>query len=193
MKLHRMLLPLLLLAALSGCLTGCGETEADSSANDSTSSVQSSEKGDIHVSIEEVEISLSALQAQNYTVPVAVRLENNGGFTYSEWGAYVDERCTFTADSIDAESLILSEIYSINEEKNFIWNAWAATSDFTETGDILILHVTLPENAAAGERYSITYADWSLGDTPHKWQGTVSNWAEEDAVTWTDGKITVTE
>ncbi len=209
MKLRRMIFLAVLPFCL--CLTACGgaaSSEADSSASIAESSSPDSSKaetsapekaekpekmGDIHVTIENVQVTKDDLREMGFTVPVHISLESNSGFNYSEWGAQVDKRCTFTADSTEAESLILSEYYSINEKEKFVWNAWASGQDFKKTGDILILYVQVPKRGELGDFYSVTYADWSLADSAHKWTSTSGDWVKDDSVTWTDGGITIIE
>lgn len=197
MKLRRTAIFAILFAAMALSMTGCGGGAASGTdptdAPQSTAATEPIQMGDIHVTIDSVSISLSDLKAKDYTVPVYISLDSNSGITYSEWGALVDARCTFTASNSTKNNLIISEYYSINDEMHFIWNAWAAAADMTDTGNILLLHVTLPKNTKAGDTFPITYADWSMGDTPHKWMGSSNDWAVAGSVTWADGGITVTE
>ncbi|MDE5791910.1 MAG: hypothetical protein K2H66_00105 [Oscillospiraceae bacterium] len=144
---------------------------------------------DIHVKIESVEISLEDLQAQNYVVPVMITLDENAGISYAEWGALVDSRCTFTADNSEMD---LSVYYSINEEQNFMWTAWSSGSQIKEgEADLLKLEVTLPQDAAVGDKYEINYQSISLAEKPHSWSSNNDNWVTNGYVTWTDGGITI--
>ena len=143
---------------------------------------------DIHVTIQSVEISLDELKTQDYVVPVMVTLDENAGISYAEWGALVDSRCKFTADSNDLE---YSVYYSINEEQNFMWTAWSSGSQvMTNTGNLLKLEVTLPSDAAVGDSYEINYQPISLAKKAHAWSGD-KNWVTNGYVTWTDGEITI--
>ncbi len=190
----------------AACLTGCGEGESDSSAADSANSAAESSAeteaaqettemtpGKHHIVIESAEVSLADLKAQDYTVPIMVTLDKNAGIIYSEWGAWVDERCTFTADN-QVMGLAFQTYYSINEEKNFIWTAWAsAGTENAYSGWMILLNIVLPEDAAPGDTYTIEYADMSLADKPHIWKSSSTDWAENGDVTWKNGVITVTE
>ena len=188
-------LALLLLAA---AMTGCGGTQKDpaSSAAESkteTSTQQQTEQGKHHITVHSVELSLNDLKAKNYTVPVCVSLDKNAGITYSEWGVNVDKRCTFTVDE-ETEDLAFTVYHSINEKESFMWTAWASGSEVnTKTGNLIWLNVTLPRTAAAGDSYTIDYADWSKADKPHIWSNlnTKEDWVQSDDVTWTDGTITI--
>ncbi|MBQ2265693.1 MAG: hypothetical protein II341_09850, partial [Oscillospiraceae bacterium] len=88
-----------------------------------------------------------------------------------------------------------AEVYHAeNPEQHFIWTAWASgTQVIDETGAILFVDVTLPEDAKAGDHYTVEYADWSLADKGHVWSNDSDEWAASGDVTWTDGGVTVTE
>ncbi len=192
-----MALPLLCCLLLTGCQKGEADSAADSSKEETAQttaaeSLSPEEQGDMHITIESVETSLADLKANDYTVPVWVSLDKNAGITYYEWGAIVDKRCTFTADS-GAEGLRFSEYFAINPDEYFIWNVWAATDPSTAVGNMILLNVTLPKKAKAGDHFPITYADISVAETPHVWSNTEQDWAVEGTVTWTDGGIVVTE
>ena len=143
----------------------------------------------LHITVEDVKISRSELAASDYTVPVLITLDKNPGITYSEWGLYVDGKCTFTANK---DTTVFHPEFYINDEKHFIWTAWMSSSIDTNTGSMLELQVKLPMDAAPGSHYPITYADTSQADKPHLWQGD-SDWASLGNVDWTDGGITVTD
>ena len=147
---------------------------------------------DIHVTIESVEISLNDLKAQNYTVPVYVTLEENSGISYSEWGASFDERCSVVTNP-DDEEVRFDTVCSINTEKHFFWTAWSAASIREKPGKLLSLLVTLPEDAAPGDVYAITYAPVSQANMLHSWANSETDWVKSGYVSWTDGGITVTE
>ena len=131
----------------------------------------------MHIAVETVEISLADLAAQDYTVPVHVYLEQNAGVTYSEWGLKMDERCTFAVQSPADEPLALTVYHAENAEQHFIWTAWASgTQIISSTGPILVVDVTLPKDAAAGDKYTVDYADWSLADKGHVWSNDADDW-----------------
>lgn len=162
---------------------------ADSAGSAGASGTATEEMGDIHITVESVEISLSELAAQNYTVPLLVSLDKNAGITYSEWGVTVDSRCTFEANN---KGMDFTTYYSINNDAHFLWTAWTSGTEIYDfTGTLLQLNITLPRDASAGDCYTVTYADWSLADKAHIWSDGSTDWAEDGSVTWTDGKITV--
>ncbi len=182
-------------AMLAAMLTGCKKEEVPtpSTTDSTTEATQATVQGKHHITVESVEISLSELKAQNYTVPVYVRLDKNAGVNYSEWGLIVDKRCTFTVNE-NAEDLAFTVYHSINEKEHFIWTAWASGTEVsTKTGNLICLNVTLPRAAAAGDSFLLEYADWSKADTPHLWNSPDNKWAESGDVTWTDGIITITQ
>ncbi len=185
---------LLLVAAMTGCSNG--KDAPASSAEESKSEVSdATEKkpaeGKHHITVHSVELTLQELKAKDYVVPVCVSLDKNAGITYSEWGVNVDKRCTFTVDE-ETDDLAFAVYHSINEKESFMWTAWASGSEvITKTGNLIWLNVTLPRTAAAGDSYAITYADWSKADKPHVWNSTENDWVKDNAVTWTDGSITV--
>ncbi len=168
----------LTLCLCSALLCGCGK-DGDSAARDTA----------MQITIESKELSMETLQAQDYTVELYVTLDKNSGVTYSEWGISFDERLTVTANS---KGLPFNTVSSVNDEKHFLWTAWASASVDDTTGELLQLVVTLPEDARAGDSYAFTYADVSAADKPHVWQGD-KNWVEENEVSWTNGVITLTE
>ncbi len=189
---------------LAAVLTGCSTTndpaasqiegtEKAQSAGETEAATEAVTKGKIHINVETVEISLADLQAQNYTVPVMVMLEENAGVNYTEWGLSMDERCTFAVDE-EAEDLAMTVYHAVNDEQHFLWTAWAAAGVPNEkTGPIMVLELTLPKDAAAGELYTVKYADWSLADKAHVWSNDNDKWSENGDVTWVDGGVRVTE
>lgn len=200
-KLLTLVLCLLTAAALAGCVSTNPETNIppkeesgtpteilpeDTPPVAETSDMAAEEL--LHVTIETVEISLEALKAQDYTVPVTVILDKNPGITYSEWGLNIDSKCTFTADS---QGLPFNTVSALNEEHHFLWTAWTQLSVTEETGALLQVDVKLPMDAAPGSTYTISYADTSFADKPHVWSNADTDYASQ--VGWTDGGITVVE
>lgn len=185
---------------LAAAMTGCGNTQNNPASSSSESKAETTtapqkDKTDSkhHITVHSVELSLNDLKAKNYTVPVCVSLDKNAGITYSEWGVNVDKRCTFTVDE-ETDDLAFMVYHSINEKENFMWTAWASGSEVnTKTGNLIWLNVTLPRTAAAGDSFTIEYADWSKADKPHMWSNLndKTDWVSSNAVTWTDGTITV--
>lgn len=190
-------IPVLLLISLL-LFSGCSKKNADSVPQE-TKAVQTAENktdkdpemGDIHITVESPAVTESELKAMDYTVPVRISLDQNSGLMYSEWGVFMDERCTFEVDE-ESEEPVIAEYCSVNNDTHSMWTAWASgREDDPVTGVILVLSVTLPEDAAAGDVYTIKYADKSIVDKPHAWQTKSHDWAAEGSVTWTDGEIRV--
>lgn len=188
----------LALGLCAALLTGCGGEEKTSSVSEDIAATQESAiegvvQGKHHITVETVEISAADLKAQDYTVPVYIRLDKNAGITYSEWGAQIDDRCTFSVDD-EADDLAMTVYFAENAEEHFLWTAWASGGGVNDrTGNILRVLVKLPMNAAAGDFYTVDYADWSLADKGHAWSCNDSDWAESGDVTWTDGGVRVIE
>lgn len=189
---------------LAAVLTGCSTTddpavsqtegtEKAQSAGETEAATEAVTKGKVHINVETVEISLADLQAQNYTVPLIISMDENAGINYAEWGLSVDERCTFAVDEKNRD-LAIKVYHAINEEQHFLWTAWAAAGEpDTQTGPILHLNVTVPKDAKTGDFYAVDYADWSLADKPHAWSSDDNNWSENGDVTWVDGGIQIIE
>lgn len=177
-------------------LCGCGGTAENSIAETAAPTQESTEpprQGKHHITIETVEISAADLEAQDYTVPVWITLDKNAGVTYAEWGAIVDDRCTFTAGDTK-QPMALKVYHSINDAEHFLWTAWAYAGEPDESvGPIFLLDVKLPMSAKAGDFYTVNYADWSLADKAHIWSNNESDWVALDEVTWVDGGIKVVE
>ena len=93
----------------------------------------------------------------------------------------------------DSTGCYFSTVSAINDETNFLWTAWASTELKTTTGSLLNVYVKLPMDAAPGSTYTIAYSNSSATGSPHQWTDGTNNWAEADAVGWTNGTITVVE
>lgn len=195
-----LILTLCMMAVLTGC-SGTAETEPGEETSTPTEIVpeeslpvaeddNSTSEELLHVTVENVRISVDELKAQDYTVPVMVILDKNAGITYSEWGLNIDTKCTFTATN---NGLAFNTVYAINDEDHFLWTAWTSGSEATATGELLEVDVKLPMDAAPGSTYNISYADMSLADKPHVWSNSASDYVAAGQVGWTDGSIVVTE
>lgn len=149
---------------------------------------------DIFVSIEKKEISVSDLKSSGYVVPVYVSLEQNAGINYTEWGATYDPRCKVEANTSD-ENVRFDTVYSVNAEENFVWTAWATANLNEHSGNLLLLKVTLPKNAKAGDTFPIVYSPMSKAKSPkpHIWKNSEKDWVKDGVIGWSDGGITVTE
>ena len=193
-------------------LTACGQTVSQEAENNTVSVEETAEEtvaetsgieipdnktrpdgtADIHVTIENVEVSLEELKTNEYIVPVYVALDQNSGINYAEWGAFYDARCTIEQVPFDDE-VDFDTVCSVNAEKHFFWTAWATANDNPHTGNLIRLDVTLPQDVKAGDVFEITYSPVSMADKPHIWNSSQNNWVTDGVVGWTDGGITVTE
>ncbi|MBE6875466.1 MAG: hypothetical protein E7496_01870 [Ruminococcus sp.] len=204
-----------MLLFLTGCLllaSACGQTASQETENNTASVAETAEEtlpetsgieipenktypdgtADIHVTIESVEVSLADLKTNDYVVPVYVTLDQNSGINYAEWGAFYDSRCTVEQVPFDND-VIFDTVCSVNTEKHFFWTAWATANDNPQTGNLVRLDVTLPQDAKAGDTFDITYSPVSMADRPHIWNNSENDWVADGVVGWTDGGITVTE
>lgn len=184
---------LLLLAGSLLFSTSCGGNQSNpEDSSEINADTESLDAYDIYVSIQNVEISLDDLKERDYTVPVFVTLDKNAGISYTEWGLYFDSRCQVEAATA-GQGIDFNIVASVNDEEHFIWTAWASTSDSDYPGTLMRLDVTIPEDAALGDTYPITYAATSLADKPHVWNSTEKNWVTSGSVGWKDGSITIGE
>ena len=166
--------------------------------------VQASAKFDITVSIDNAEVSLTKLKNSGYEVPIFVRLAQNVNLNAVEFGIDVDSRCRFSIVTRSSYADLYGEPVSMDMSsasvpgaESYAWLTWASTSVYYyETSNILLLLVKLPENAQAGDAYTIRYLTQSPSDASKTqlWYnyGTNTNYAESGSVLWNDGTITVT-
>lgn len=190
MQAAALLLPALLLCGCAGKETAVSRQETARMENEGVTDAAPA-TGDIHITVESCTVTEEELARTDRTVPVRISLDQNSGLVYSEWGIRMDERCLFDVDA-ESDEPVIEEYYSVSNENHFLWTAWASGRDNdTLTGVILVLNVQLPEDAAAGDVYTVDYADMSLVDKPHVWQTKSQDWVKAGSVTWTDGTITV--
>ena len=166
--------------------------------------MQASAKFDVTVSIDEADVSLTKLQNSDYEVPIFIRLTQNVNLNAVEFGIDVDKRCRFSVVTRSSYADLYGEpvsmdmsCASIPGSENYAWLTWASTSVYYyETSNILLLLVKIPENAQAGDVYTIRYLTESPSDASktHVWYnfGTNTNYAESGSVLWNDGKIAIT-
>lgn len=143
----------------------------------------------ISIEIDRVTLTMDELAALNYTVPIYVRLTENAGFDAAEFGVEIDERCTFDKD---IKWLDYDDGYAaVNGD--LVWRVLANFDDWHSTGTILKLNITLPEDAAVGDSYSINYCEQAYKS--HIWNSgsTGTNYIAEEKVQWTDGLIEIIE
>ncbi|MBR1555476.1 MAG: dockerin type I repeat-containing protein [Oscillospiraceae bacterium] len=166
--------------------------------------VQASAKFDITVSIDQKDVSLTKLEDNDYEVPIFVRLAQNVNLNAVEFGIDVDSRCRFSIVTRSSYADLYGESISMDMSSaiipasdSYAWLTWASTSVYYyENSNILLLLVKIPENAQAGDVYTIRYLTESPSDASktHVWYnyGTNTNYAESGSVLWNDGKIAIT-
>ncbi len=150
--------------------------------------VQASENTGIAVELTSVAIDCRTL-TENRTVTICVNLTENAGYNNFEFGIQVDERCTFTVST----SMVT---YSINEAYHYVWCTYASGNTISGTGTLLTITLTLPEDAAVGDCFSVSYCDLNCAGTAmHIWSDVLQrvDYVAEDRVVWTDATITITE
>ena len=165
-----------------------GATGADQFVN-----AAGTNKEKLHIEIEQKEISLEELKANEYKVPVLVNITQNPGVKYYEWGAYLDSSspCTMTTNNMSTDYKTFS---SVSDDGRTLWAAWSGgAEEWDYAGSMLEITLTVPMDAQPGASYPIHYLTWSLGDTPHVWSGSAGDWSKDNAVGWTDGGVTITE
>ena len=166
--------------------------------------VQASAKFDITVSIDQKDVSLTKLADNQYEVPIFVRLAQNVNLNAVEFGIDVDSRGRFSIVTRSSYADLYGESISMDMSSaiipasdSYAWLTWASTSVYYyENSNILLLLVKIPENAQAGDVYTIRYLTESPSDASktHVWYnyGTNTNYAESGSVLWNDGKIAIT-
>lgn len=151
----------------------------------------------VTIAIDQLHISRTQLEEQNYTVYASVQLTENAGVNFGEFGIEVDPRCTYRV--LDSGEVPEGVLFDMTEDTyDLTWLLFSQTDISTDTGCLLMLEITLPENCKPGDTYFIRYAD--TGYRSHSWGYTNGvldtsdrkNYVKENTVDWTDGSITVT-
>ncbi|MBR4319642.1 MAG: dockerin type I repeat-containing protein [Oscillospiraceae bacterium] len=165
--------------------------------------VQAADQTAITVTIDQTNVTLKQLKSCNYEIPIFVRLNQNAELNAVEFGIAVDNRCRF--DLVTRSQY--SEIYGgkismdmsgvlIPGADNCAWMTWAQQSSYEEvSSNLVMLLVKIPDSAQEGDVYEVHYLAQSPVDETkkHLWfdYGTLTDYAKENAVSWTDGKICV--
>ncbi len=127
----------------------------------------------VDVEIDSVSIKMEDLSTTGYTIPIYVSLTENPGVTAIEFGLKVDSRCTAKVITHDEQNpSILSKI-TYNQTDELIWFAWADGSLMEETGSLVRIDVTLPDDAAAGDTFTVDYV--SEAYVSHQWNDNKEN------------------
>lgn len=130
--------------------------------------------GALHVRIDRVVLRSDAL-TPGAEVPVYVRLDSpHQPLTSLEFGINVDPRCTCRnvvkskeARSLGGEPLDISIITS--QTDNLSWNVCANGEGDTDSEMLMLVAVTLPENAGYGDCFAVDYLAENAG-TEHCWK-----------------------
>ena len=127
------------------------------------------------------------LEEMNYTVPVYVRLRNNPGLTSIEFGLEIDSRCT--AKVVTGSSILSNLTYSQTDE--LIWFTWASGSVMEETGTLVRIDVTVPEDAVTGDAFAVNLLEEAY--VSDQWNDNKSEiyYGEIGAVEYQNSYITV--
>ncbi len=159
---------------------------------------------DIHVSIDQKEVSLTQLKKNNYEVPVFVRLEQNVNLNAVEFGINVDSQCRFEIINRSDYAELYGESLQMTMSKatipgmdGYAWLTFGQTSVYYyDKSNILLLMVKVPETAKADDKYLIHYLTQSPSNESkqHVWYnfGTNTDYVKSGSVSWTDGWILVT-
>ncbi len=154
-----------------------------------TAAAQGSENNGISIEIDRITLTLDELAALDHTVPVYVRVTENAGFDAAEFGVRIDERCSFDKD---IKWLDYDDGYaSIGQD--LIWRVLANHETWYDTGTILKVELTVPEDAQIGDVYTVSYCDAEY--KPHVWSSldAETDHAASGNVTWTDGYVEIIE
>ncbi len=132
------------------------------------------EEGALHAHVDRVVLREEKI-VHGAEVPVYVRLDSpHQPLTSLEFGINVDERCTCRNITSSKEALKLGgeglDIAIITSQAgNLSWNAWANGTGDTDSEMLMLVAVTLPEDAAYGDCFMVDYlAD--NDDVEHCWK-----------------------
>ena len=128
----------------------------------------------LHVSVDEasvvlempsISLTLEELKAGNYTVPICIELSRYEPMDYMEFGILADERVTttFTGDQHVAGSYGYTVEHTVSSQSNInpnmYWVVWASNGNQETFNSLGLLLVTLPEDAAEGDQFDISFLD----------------------------------
>ena len=142
----------------------------------------------VTLEIDQVKLTLDELKAQNYQVPVYINLTDNAGISAVEFGLNVDARITdytLVKNATVAKRLgVTAPDVSMTSSTAgaFSWLGLASDSMLTGELSMICVYVTIPQDAAPGDKYDIKYSKDNgahLGGTADKseiWE----NRAKED-------------
>ncbi len=153
-----------------------------------TASAEEQQDAHIAIEIDRITLTMDELAALEYTVPIYVRLTENSGFNAAEFGVQIDERCILGKD---IKWLDYDDGYAAASD-SMVWRTLAGSDDWCGPGTLLKLNLTLPEDAAVGDVYTISYCEQAY--RAHVWSSASGGDLTADgAVAWTDGAIEIIE
>ena len=121
--------------------------------NDDMNVSKSSQK--VALSIDKVELDVADVQAMGYKVPVTVRLTGAPDITSFEFGLTVPT----SVKDVSAESDL--SLFQSAAAGNVIWVADALSDPIKGDTDVFTLELTLPDTAAPGDTFAVTYLSQS--------------------------------
>ncbi len=140
------------------------------------------EKSDLHIVVEEVEIPENRAQELDHKIPVHVSLEKPVDLTSIEFGIKVDSRCTTELERSSTMDRLV-------ENDHAVWLYYASGSPETTT-DLVTLYVTVPSDARPGDVFKIEYMYHTLDDTRSQiWCDLLHK--KNYAPTWQNGYIKI--
>ncbi len=150
----------------------------------------------VNIAIDKVVLDVDTLKEMEYRVPVKVMLNTNPGVNAIEFGVKVDDRCTYEIisrmgqDTPDGEMMIVSMTKSM--DKSLSWMTWASADPMEETGALAYYYVIVPQDAAAGDKFTIDYCPQEY--VTHLWNDTISGnrYVDLGEVSWENGSISIT-
>lgn len=167
----------------------------------------SAAEGDITVTIGHQDFdTVEALKAADtdtatagYQIPIYVELTKNAGISAFEFGVAADNGAVFAFDDENDElegklcpDGIAPRVGEKTDAKG--WLAFAATKTVSKTGKIVMMVVTVPETAKAGDVYNLTYLKQS-NERTEKWADVTGaeavNYVESSSVASVDGWIKI--
>ncbi len=175
-------------------LLSCFPATMNASANDAVIDTE----GAVAIAIEQKSVTLEELRNQNYQVPVFVKMMENPGINAMEFGVDVDERCSYQIINDNDEAyelgnafLNISMVYS--SRGNFTWSVWGSSSIQKKTGiNLLMVLVTVPETASAGDLFTVTYQPNNAQGGKHIYRNSATR-ANFTDISWTDGGVQIVD
>ena len=153
-------------------------------------SVPSVEGGQVAIAIDQIELSPEQVKALDYKIPLFVKMTRNPGVNGIEFGIKADSELNMQmiTDSKSAMNYInnpydilnhtsndaflsLQMTVSSNAEKTMSWCTWSSATLYEDTGNVLLVVVTIPHDANGNltggnsrdgyQYYDVAYAETS--------------------------------